>query len=190
MGNVLLPKGAWPVDRGQGVARVASDQSLSETDVLGHDLARKQLEAVIEKAFLPGRAGVRVGTVPGAIVGEIGIIVEAVLLRLQKSLRMPVVELPGACRFDADDLLVLDPQNDDAALSVGEGDHLRAVTSAELARDAGEVALDRQCGQAEGLADLLVGAAVGDQAQDLDLAAGQLGDTIGLRAAAKTGGEQ
>src|SRR3954451_1664759 len=65
--------------------------------------------------------------------------------------------------------------------------HFGAVTGAELAGDAGEVALDRQRGQAERLADLLVGTAVGHQPQHLDLAARELGDAVLLRAATQAG---
>ena len=52
-------------------------------------------------------------------------------------------------------------------------DHLGAVAGAELAGDPGQVALHGQRGQAQGLADLLVRAAVGDQLEHLDLAAGE-----------------
>src|SRR3954447_21291720 len=64
----------------------------------------------------------------------------------------------------------------DDARAHGHGDHLRAVTGAELARDPGQVALHGQSGEPERLADLLVGAAVGDEPQQLDLAAGELSD--------------
>src|SRR4051812_32092644 len=55
----------------------------------------------------------------------------------------------------------------DDACAHRHGHHLRAVARAELAGDTSEVALDRERGQTEGLADLLVGAAVGDEAKYL-----------------------
>src|SRR5205807_3965489 len=52
----------------------------------------------------------------------------------------------------------------DDACAHRHGHHLGAVTRAELAGDASQVALHGERGQSEGLADLLVGAAVGDEA--------------------------
>src|SRR3954454_981555 len=60
----------------------------------------------------------------------------------------------------------------------GHGHHLGAVAGAELAGDAGQVGLDRQCGQAQLLANLLVGATSADEPQHLDLAAGELRDAV------------
>src|SRR3954470_9956210 len=71
-----------------------------------------------------------------------------------------------------------------------ERDHLGAVAGAELAGDPGEVALDGQGGEAEDVADLLVRLAVGDEAEHLDLAAGQLGDAGVDRATTQAGGQQ
>ena len=62
--------------------------------------------------------------------------------------------------------------SDDAGAH-GDHDHLRPVAGAELAGDPGQVALDGQRRQAQGLADLLVGAALGDQLEHLDLTAGE-----------------
>ena len=59
-----------------------------------------------------------------------------------------------------------------------QGDHVGPVAGAQLARDAGQVALHGQGGQAQRLADLLVRVPVGDQPQDLELAGGQLPDSF------------
>src|SRR5580704_16868294 len=72
----------------------------------------------------------------------------------------------------------------------GHGHHLGTVSGAELAGNASEVALDGQRGQSQRLADLLVGAAVGYEVQNLDLATGELGNAVLLGAAAQASGQQ
>src|SRR4051794_20861998 len=78
----------------------------------------------------------------------------------------------------------------DDACAHREGHHLGAVARTELAGDAGEVTLDGQRGEAELVADLLVGLAVGHEAKDLELAAGELLDTLGSGGATQANREQ
>ena len=62
---------------------------------------------------------------------------------------------------------------------VCEYDRLDAVAKAQLLEDVGDVGLDGGLADVELLSDLCVGEAVGDQPQDLLLAAGQFIELFG-----------
>ena len=66
---------------------------------------------------------------------------------------------------------------------VGEHDGLDAVAQVELLEDVGDVGLDRRVADEQPLGDLGVREALGDQAEDLELARGQLVDRLRRRRA-------
>ena len=66
----------------------------------------------------------------------------------------------------------------DEAAFVGEGDELGAVAAAELAQSPADVRLRGQGADHEAAGDLGVGQTASDEAQDLALAFGQLGELI------------
>lgn len=73
------------------------------------------------------------------------------------------------------------PSAADEAEVGGGGDGGGAGVDAELGVDVGQVGLDGGLGEAEPVADALVGQAVGDQTEDFRLAAGQGGTGVRRR---------